>query len=67
MARPYVPAVARALIAALYHEAKHRGIPMNHLLDRLLRESLMGTPGWRTAQEEWPELATNNRQDQSSG
>jgi len=63
MARPYVPAVARSLVSALYHEARHRGIPMTRLLDRLLRDALRGTPGWRKAQQDWPELTAQPNTD----
>ncbi len=52
----YQPVISRALIAALFHEAKRRRLPMTRLVDRLLRECLHGTPGWETAAHEWPEL-----------
>jgi hypothetical protein len=54
--RCYQPAISRALVAALYHEAKVRRVPMTRLIDRLLRESLRGSCGWRLASRDWPEL-----------
>gem|GEM_PF-1088468 len=54
----YQPVVSRALISALFHEAKRRRLPMTRLMDSLLRECLHGTPGWETAAHEWPELNT---------
>ena len=54
MSRPshYVPAVGRFLVKALFHEARHRRMPMTRLVDRLLREALRGTRGWRLAEAE---------------
>ena len=51
MARPthYTPALSRFTVSMLYHEARHRGIPMTRLADDLLRESLKGSPGWEQA------------------
>lgn len=51
MARPthYTPALSRFTVSLLYHEARHRGIPMTRLADTLLRESLKGSPGWEHA------------------
>lgn len=51
MARPthYTPALTRFTVSLLYHEARHRGIPMTRLADDLLRESLKGSPGWEQA------------------
>lgn len=51
MARPthYTPALTRFTVSLLYHEARHRGIPMTRLADTLLRESLKGSPGWAQA------------------
>lgn len=59
MARPthYVPVISRPVVAALFHEAKRQRIPMTKLVDRLLEESLRGTPGWTQASLDWPELA----------
>ncbi|MEN8713510.1 MAG: hypothetical protein ABF384_01250 [Verrucomicrobiales bacterium] len=69
MARPrhYVPAISRPVVAALYHEARSRRIPMTRLVDRLLTETLRGTPGWQRASHDWPELAAKNCQDRPAG
>ncbi|QTN32934.1 hypothetical protein HZ994_11570 [Akkermansiaceae bacterium] len=42
MARPnhYSPAIRGDLVGLLYHEAKHRSIPMTKLVDQLLRNAL---------------------------
>lgn len=58
MARPtyYVPVISRPVVAALFYEAKRHRIPMTKLVDRLLEESLRGTPGWTQASLDWPEL-----------
>jgi transposase len=68
MAQPthYVPAISRPVVAALFHEAKRRRLPMTRLADRLLRECLQGTPGWETAARDWPELTAQPRQDRPS-
>ena len=69
MAQPthYVPAISRPVVAALFHEAKRRHLPMTRLVDRLLRECLHGTPGWETATHDWPELAAPPRQGRPHG
>lgn len=54
--RCYQPAISRPVVAALYHEAQRHRIPMTRLVDRLLEESLRGTPGWTRASHDWPEL-----------
>ena len=62
MARPthYTPALTRFTVSLLYHEARHRGIPMTRLADDLLRESLKDSHGWhkattlRVAEEQQP-------------
>jgi hypothetical protein len=56
----YVPAISRPLVAALYHEAKNRSLPMTRLVDALLRDSLAGTTGGGEASEDWPELEGHN-------
>ena len=63
----YQPVISRALIAALFHEAKRRRLPMTRLVDRLLRDCLQGTPGWETAALEWPELNSTLPRSQRSG
>jgi hypothetical protein len=37
---------------------------MTRLVERLLSESLQGTPGWALASQEWPELNALPRRDQ---
>lgn len=63
----YQPVISRALIAALFHEAKRRRLPMTRLVDGLLRECLHGTPGWETASRDWPELSSTLPQSHRSG
>ncbi len=48
MARPrhYSPQLSRFLVSVLYHQAKHRKIPMTKLTDELLQNALRGSPGW---------------------
>lgn len=48
MSRPrhYSPQVSRFLVSVLYHQAKHRKIPMTKLTDELLQNALRGSPGW---------------------
>ena len=57
----YVPPISRPLVSALYHQAKHRRMSMTRLVDALLRDSLTGTPGWKTASKDWPELAAHKK------
>ena len=47
--RHYSPRISRFLVSVLYHEAKHRKIPMTQLTDELLHASLLGTAGWTMA------------------
>ena len=61
----YQPVISRALIAALFHEAKRRRLPMTRLVEGLLRECLYGTPGWETAAHDWPELNSTLPHSQS--
>ena len=51
MSRPrhYSPVISRFVVSVLYHEARHRRIPMTKLTDALLLKALRGTPGWQTA------------------
>ena len=51
MARPrhYSPPISRFLVSVLYHEARHRKIPMTKLTDKLLLHALRDSPGWITA------------------
>jgi len=56
-ARHYSPRISRFLVSVLYHEAKHRRIPMTRLTDELLRQQLIGGQGWEKAEE--PRVAEN--------
>jgi hypothetical protein len=47
--RHYSPAISRFLVSVLYHEAKHRKVPMTQLTDELLIDALRGSQGWQTA------------------
>ena len=53
MGRPlyYSPQLARHLVPVLYHEAKHRQIPMTKLANELLSQQLVGGEGWRKVNE----------------
>jgi hypothetical protein len=53
MARPkhYSPAVNRFLVSVLYHEAKGRKVPMTVLTNQILQDGLIGTEGWKIAEE----------------
>ena len=44
--RHYSPIIPLPLVRVLYHEARHRGIPMTRLVNTLLAEQLHGTHGW---------------------
>lgn len=48
--RHYSPALSRFMVSVLYHEAKAQGIPMTRLVDRVLRQALDGSEGWKTTQ-----------------
>ena len=62
--RYYVPTISRSLVRALYHESKHRHMPMTKLVDELLTEALIETPGWHAAKQAEQEMATPTSQDQ---
>ena len=51
MARPhhYSPAIERFLVSVLYHEARHRKIPMTRLANQILKEELAESVGWQLA------------------
>lgn len=53
MPRPqhYSPAIERFLVRVLYHEARHRNIPMTRLVNELLKAELVNSPGWRVAMQ----------------
>ena len=63
--RYYVPTISRSLVRVLYHEGKHRHMPMTRLVDELLTKALIDTPGWQIAtQAEQQEMAAPTSQDQ---
>lgn len=47
----YTPPLSRLNVCALYHEAKHRKIPMTKLADELMAKALSGSVGMKVAQE----------------
>ena len=47
----YTPSLSRLNVCALYHEAKHRQIPMTRLADELITKALSGSIGMQKAQE----------------
>ncbi|MCH7225096.1 hypothetical protein [Haloferula sp. A504] len=49
--RSYSPRIERDLVSALYHEAKHRRIPMTKLVDDLLRPALKAGETTRLREE----------------
>ena len=48
--RHYSPALSRFIVSVLYHEAKARNIPMTKLTEELLRQALIDSTGWKTAE-----------------
>ncbi len=48
----YSPPLSRFNICALYHQAKHRGIPMTQLTNELVEAGLKGSPGWKQAEQQ---------------
>jgi len=61
MANPryYVPPISRFLVSALYHEGRHRRMPMTRLVDELLTAALRDTPGWQLAEDAHREPVAN--------
>jgi hypothetical protein len=49
--RHYSPRIKRDLVGFLYHEAKHRKMPMTKLVDHLLRKALRGDDSTRIREE----------------
>jgi len=51
MPRPqhYSPAIERFLVSVLYHEARHRKIPMTRLVDDIIKKALTNSTGWQLA------------------
>ena len=48
--RHYSPQLSRFMVSVLYHEAKARKMPMTKLTDSLLRQCLVHSSGWQTAE-----------------
>ncbi len=47
----YSPAIERFLVSVLYHEARHRKVPMTHLTNEILKGGLAGSIGWQLAMQ----------------
>ncbi len=63
MARSYyVPKASRHLVKVLYFEGKRRKMPMTRLLDLILTNALIATPGWKIAESE---LSASKDKDRS--
>ena len=45
----YSPAIERFLVSVLYHEARHRKLPMTRLANQILKEGLAESVGWQLA------------------
>ena len=56
MPRPqhYTPAIERFLVSVLYHEARHRKVPMTHLANEILKNALANSTGWQLAMRSVP-------------
>jgi len=52
MQKHYTPSLTRFTVCALYHEAKHRNIPMTKLADDLMTKALSGSVGMQKAGEQ---------------
>jgi hypothetical protein len=48
----YTPSLSRLNVCALYHEARHRNIPMTKLADELIAKALSGSVGLQKAEEQ---------------
>ena len=59
MPRPahYSPALERFIVSVLYHEARHRNMPMTRLTNEILKDALVNSKGWQLA------LATQSHND----
>ena len=53
MPRPqhYSPVIERFLVSVLYHEARHRKIPMTQLTNEILKTGLANSEGWQLAMQ----------------
>jgi hypothetical protein len=51
MSRPrhYSPAIERFLGSVLYHEARHRQVPMTRLTNEIIKQALANSVGWQLA------------------
>jgi hypothetical protein len=47
--RHYSPALERFLVSVLYHEARHRNMPMTRLANDILKDALANSTGWQLA------------------
>jgi hypothetical protein len=53
MFRPchYSPAIERFLVSVLYHEARHRRMPMTRLTNEIIKLALANSVGWQLASQ----------------
>lgn len=47
--RHYSPTLERFLVSVLYHEARHRNMPMTRLANDILKDALANSTGWQLA------------------
>ena len=62
----YQPEVSKHLVKVLYFEGKRRKMPMTRLLDLILTNALIATPGWKIAESELSASKDKNRQEVDS-
>ena len=62
-AKHYVPEVSKHLVKVLYFEGKRRKMPMTRLLDLILTNALIATPGWKIAESELSASKDKDRQE----
>ena len=53
MSRPnhYSPVIERFLVSVLYHEARHRRMPMTRLTNEIIKLALTNSVGWQLASQ----------------
>ena len=53
MSRPrhYSPVIERFLVSVLYHEARHRQVPMTRLTNEIIKLALANSTGWKLASQ----------------
>ena len=53
MPRPchYSPVIERFLVSVLYHEARHRQMPMTRLTNEIIKRALANSVGWQLASQ----------------